>query len=141
MRFVGFPTLRSETYLAVALLGSARLQASGLNVWITTDSPIEEQMPRKFLFALKKILISEEWGYDPGCVYADVDGPFKTLKVKRKEVLRVSVVDGELCLLWESAWKNWIELHDSQEMKTLIEKISKMGKGGGKGKGKAKYGY
>ena len=31
-----------EKDLAEALLRTARLQATGLNVWITTDSPIEE---------------------------------------------------------------------------------------------------
>ena len=41
--------------LAETLLRTARLQASGLNVWITTDSPIEDQIPGKFLFRLKKI--------------------------------------------------------------------------------------
>ena len=61
-----------EIFLAETLLRSARLQACGINVWITTHSPIEEQIPRKFLFRLKKLLITDEWGYDSRRVYADV---------------------------------------------------------------------
>ena len=63
------------------------------------------------------------------------------LKIQRKEVLRASVVDGELSLIWVDAWKNWVELHASPNMKKLLDEIAKMGTGGGNGKGKAKYGY
>ena len=113
----------------------------GDKMWANIDLPVDIRMEEAFLFQLKKLLISDEWGFDRRCIYVDVDSVTKILKVQKKEIVRASVVDGELSWVWDDAWKNWTELQDSAEMKALFEKISKMGTVGGKGKGKAKYGY
>ena len=94
--------------------------------------------PEAFVTGLKKISVSQEWGFVDGSVRYVIDGPSKHLKVEGKTVLTVFCAEGGLVYEWEEKWKNWEEFHGSQEIKALTDKSTKLISGGGKGDGKSK---
>ena len=99
---------------------------------------IRHSCPRSVRYRNEKILVSPAWGFAEGSVRYIIDGPSKYLKVEGKTVLTVSCAEGGLVYEWVEPWKNWVELHGSPEIKTLIEKSTKLISGGGKGEGKTK---
>ena len=102
----------------------AKIQLASTIVWANEDAPVDVQACKKFLFGVRKILISW-WGRGEN-VRVEVEGPTKFLKVRGKVVVTVSVVDGQLHCDWDEEWKGWEDFHKNGEITKLFEKVKKL---------------
>ena len=100
--------------------------------WVKPDLPVFVRAPHSFLFSLKRILV--DWNFNKSIVRIDTET--NAMKVYDKQILKVTVVEGEMMYEWEEEWRVWAELHDSHEMKELVVRVEKMLQVVGKGMGK-----
>ena len=98
-------------------------------------------MPQNFLFGFKKLLFN--WDFNKKAVRVDTDN--LTLSIDGDLVVRAVVTDkaGEkgktFSTDFQGDWKSWTEMHDSNELKELLNTASSVlarGIGGSKGLGK-----
>ena len=116
-----------------------KVSGSVFKPWFKQDAPIRERAPLSFLLGLRWQV--GEWGYSKKAI--KVDEKALTLKFNGKEVVQVKVQPDKLHIEWlDPKWAVWKELHESVEIKTLIEaaskKIAQAGESEAKGKGKGK---
>ena len=123
---------------ALSVVENKLQELGGKEKWANVELPAETRAPEVFVIGLKKILVSQEWGFAFGSVKYVTDGASKYLKVEGKVVVTVSCTDGGMVYEWEEKWKNWGELHGSPELKVLTDKSNKLISGGGKGESKRK---
>ena len=114
----------------------------GSEVWCKTDAPVEVRVVRSVLLGLRWQL--GEWGFNKKIIKVDV--PAATLTVDKVDVATLDIKKDKVEMKWHDAgWKEWHELHNSEEMKKLLkdaddklkQAAENRGKGIGKGKGVA----
>ena len=99
------------------------------------DLPIKKRVSEGCLFGLKRVLC--EWGFNRPIVRINTD--MLDLKVGGEEVVAVKVAEGKLQCNWAGEWKNWKELHESSELKFILDKAAEtLKKAGGGSKGTTK---
>ena len=104
--------------LAVTLFKTAGLQQNGKPVWACQDRDPVERAARNFCFGLKKVF-KEEWNI-PYNVRISDEKPY-TMSVGGELALTAHVSSGEVVHEWHGEWANWVELHGSSEVKSLLE--------------------
>ena len=75
------------------------------------------------MFGLKRVLV--EWGFQRASVRVDTDAA--TVKVGGETAVTVSVIGSNLHCEWGETWRVWRELHESEELKSLLEKTARRG--------------
>jgi hypothetical protein len=125
-------------------VNKSKLKYKGLEISCKPDAPVEVRAVRSLLLGIRWQL--HEWGsLDKKVIKVDV--PASTMTVQGKPVASVEIEDCQLKISWlDDTWKEWKELHDSEEVKGLINtgnkrlkdatesKIRELGKGKGKSK-------
>ena len=114
--------------------------ASGVKAWAKIDQPIDVRTAEGALFAFKKLLTSEGWGFNAKAVYVNTDK--LNLSVAGTEILQAKVVNGELKLAWcDGEWETWEELQSAAELtkirKDAQDKLDRSKSFFDKGKGKS----
>ena len=120
---------------SLSVLETKLVEFGGKPKWADIDLPPTVRAPEKFLFALRKLLIT--WKFTDTSVRVDVDGLSKTLKVEGNIVVTATCARGHVVCEWTESWKNWAWLHDSAEFKLIVDECPKLlsgGKGNSKGK-------
>ena len=107
---------------AINELNKSKPKLQGSEVRFKKEAPIEERAPLSFLLGLRWQL--GEWGENKKTI--KVDENKMTLKFAGKLVVSVAVKADRLEVEWlTDDWKQWNELHDSAEMKALVETADK----------------
>ncbi len=87
--------------------------------WCNFDRPANVRIPLQLLFKLKKLLIG--WGFQKRAIQLSEDT--YVMKVGDMPVAKMTAYDGNLNLEWlNDEWEHWQELHDSEELQTLLPK-------------------
>ena len=84
---------------------------------------------------LKKLLVT--WGFNKPEIQFDEEATHMDIGSVR--ILDLTI-DGAIPKCdWKGAWKDWVDLHSSPELKELLHKATAAMKAAGKGQGKSKY--
>ena len=132
-----FPS-RADRDRAVESVRQANIKhPDGRALWARPDLPAEVRIPEGLLFGFKRTLV--EWGFARSTVRVDTDT--SSVKVGGELVLTVKIVGGRINCTWHGAWAEWADLHDSPELKDIVDKAQSAMQNAGRGtKGKGKGG-
>ena len=122
--------------LAINRIQAGHFKHNDHFVWMNEDKELHERAPAALMFGLKKQLF--EWGFSKKDIRIIEDEG--VMKVAGETVLKTTIMNNELILQWFGTWTEWVDLHDSDELKVLKEKYESDMKGtgskGSPGKGK-----
>ena len=114
------------------------LKLSGNAIWSNPDRPAHVRAPLRFLFGLKKLLVS--WDFNKKAIY--VDEASSTLEICNVPILEAISQEGSLKLNWLSPkWEHWGDFQTNANFQDLKEKCNatlkeaheQRSKGAGKG--------
>ena len=141
MLYASFKTAEAAN-TAIEIISKRKLVHKDTEVRCWADASVEERTVRGLLLGLRWQL--GEWGFNKKAIKVDIESG--TMKVEGKLGATARVEQDNIKVSWnDQTWGEWKELHDSAELKELIDagtkrlKRSAEGKQGlGKGKGLGK---
>ena len=136
--FARFPDGASMNQ-AVEYISSQRIKYKGKPAWSGQDRPLQERVPRGFLFGMKRMLV--EWGFNKKAI--NVIDASNTLAVEGEPILTAGVESDTLKMKWlAKSWEEWKDLTEAVQFQDLRKQAdskltaAKILNSKGKGKGK-----